>query len=161
MFARQEIKNLRAMVLGSFSERLGAYLIDILLIKAVTSIILSSYELVGIASNWGSFSLIHLTRSFIYFAYFILMTKYNKGQTIGKMIFSLRVLSIDHVNISWEDVFYRELIGRYIQKKIKIFYLLLFLTKQNQTMADLVTDTVVVSEKRYLDLEEYLVLEKK
>ena len=77
------------------------------------------------------------------------------------MIFSLRVLSIDHVNISWEDVFYRELIGRYIQKKIKIFYLLLFLTKQNQTMADLVTDTVVVSEKRYLDLEEYLVLEKK
>ena len=155
------IEKLPSFIFGSFGQRVGAYLIDILLIKAISSSVLNIYSLLGFYPMEGSFSLFNLTTVFIYFTYFILLTKCNKGETIGKMIFSLRVLPLYSMNLSWTDVLYRELIGRYIQKKVKILYLILFLTNKRQTMADLVTDTVVVSEKSYLNLTEYLTLEKK
>lgn len=156
----QEIKNLPSFIFGSFSQRLAAYLIDVFLINAITSLLLNSYQLAGYQPKSGNFTLFNLTNVVIYFVYFVLLTKCNKGQTIGKMIFGLRVFSIYEKNLSWADVLYRELVGRYIQKKVKIFYLLLFLTNQKQTMADLVTDTVVVSENKYFDLNEYLLINK-
>lgn len=79
----------------------------------------------------------------------------SNGQTLGKMIFGLRVVSFAQEKLTWSDVFIREFIGRYIQKKIKLFYLVLFLTKKRQTLADVFTETSVISEKSYFDFESF------
>lgn len=154
--AIKDVQNLPAFVYASFGQRFLAYLIDIILISAIRSVILSSYELVGLSNSGANFGLFSLTGALIYFSYFILLTKYNQGQTIGKMILGLRVLLLSGAPLTWSDVLYRELISRYIQKKIKLLYFLLFFTKRKQTMADLISDTVVISEKSYLDLKDYL-----
>lgn len=52
----------------------------------------------------------------IYLGYFILMTKFNQGQTLGKMVFGLRVVSFNEDQLSWTSVLIRELFGRYLQK---------------------------------------------
>lgn len=152
----KNVKNLPAFVYASFSQRFLAYLIDIVLIRAIRSVIFSSYELGGFFNNGSSFGLFSITGAFIYFLYFILLTKLNQGQTIGKMVLGLRVLLLSNEQLNWSDVIYRELISRYIQNKIKLLYFFIFFTKKKQTMADLISDTVVVSEKKYLDLKDYL-----
>ncbi|GMA54602.1 hypothetical protein GCM10025857_59590 [Alicyclobacillus contaminans] len=43
-------------------------------------------------SAYGLFSLV------IYLAYFTLLTKLNRGQTIGKMIFGIRVICLTEKN---------------------------------------------------------------
>lgn len=159
MLKNKELKTLPAFVFGSFTQRFLAYLIDILLINAVSSFFLNIYKLFELYNRGGSFSLFNITPLFIYFGYFVLLTKFNQGQTIGKMILGLRVVSLYREDLSWSDVFHRELIGRYIQKQIKILYLLLFLTERKQTMADVFADTVIISEKKYLDLKDYLAIE--
>lgn len=68
----------------------------------------------GIAKNlgWLNFSDSYLsiygfTALLIYLAYFILLTKFNHGQTIGKMIFGIRVISFDEEELSWSTVLVR------------------------------------------------------
>ncbi len=86
--------------------RMFAFLVDLLCIGAITRLTL------GIAKNlgWLNFSDSYLsiygfTALLIYLAYFILLTKFNHGQTIGKMIFGIRVISFDEEELSWSTVF--------------------------------------------------------
>lgn len=156
MIEVKEIKKLPKFVFGSFSQRFTAYIIDILLINAISSLFLTILNFLGYYNSGTNFGLFNLTALFIYLVYFILFTKFTNGQTIGKMILGLRVVSLYNEDLSWTDVFTRELIGRYIQKKIIILYLLVFVTKRKETMADIFADTVVVSEGAYLDLKEFV-----
>lgn len=156
MIEIKEVESLPKFVYGSFSKRFIAYIIDILLINSIASLIFKFYRLFGWSDSMTNFGLFSITSLVLYLAYFTLLTKFTNGQTIGKMIMSLRVVSLDHEELSWEDVLTRELIGRYIQKKIMILYLLVFVTKRRETPADLFTDTVVISEGAYLDLNEFL-----
>lgn len=154
-----EMKNvpeLPRFVYGSFNQRVLAYLIDILLINAVASLIYSIYRIFGWSDTGMNLGLFHLTGLILYLAYFVLLTKLTDGQTLGKMIVGLRVVSLNHTELSWSDVFTRELLGRYIQKKLLILYFFVFFTKRKETLADLFTDTVVISEKAYLDLQEFI-----
>ena len=156
MIEIKDVQNLPKFVYGSFNKRLTAYVVDIILISSVSSFVFTIYRLFGWYDSGTNFSLFNITSLVLYLAYFSLLTKFTNGQTIGKMIMGLRVVSIHHEELSWSDVFTRELIGRYIQKKLMILYLLVFATKRNETPADLFTDTVVISEGAYLDLKEYL-----
>lgn len=156
MIEIKEVQNLPKFVYGSFNKRFFAYLIDILLINSISSFILTIYGVFGWSDSEMSFGLFSITSLVLYLAYFSLLTKFMNGQTIGKMIMGLRVVSLDHEELSWADVLTRELIGRYIQKKILILYLVVFVTKRKETPADLFTDTVVISEGAYLDLKEFL-----
>lgn len=160
MMNTSEVKKLPSFVFASFGQRFFAYLIDLLLINAFSSLTLTIYRVLGFYSSDGSFSLFNISTILIYLSYFVLLTKYNQGQTLGKMIMRVRVISLEDKELSWSDVFYREWIGRYIQKKIILLYFFYFFTKRKQTTADLITDTVVVSEKKYLDLKDYLALEQ-
>lgn len=156
MIEIKEIQNLPKFVYGSFNKRFFAYLIDILLINSISSFILTIYGVFGWSDSEMSLGLFSITSLVLYLAYFSLLTKFMNGQTIGKMIMGLRVVSLDHEELSWSDILTRELIGRYIQKKIMILYLVVFVTKRKETPADLFTDTVVISEGAYLDLKEFL-----
>lgn len=156
MVTIEEVENLPKFVYGSFNKRFIAYLVDILLINSISSVFFRIYGLLGWMDSGANFGLFNGTSVALYFAYFILMTKFTNGQTIGKMIMGLRVVMLGHEELTWGDVLTRELIGRYIQKQLLFLYLLVFVTKRKETAADLITDTVVISEGAYLDLEEFL-----
>lgn len=154
-----EIKNAKRLpqfVFGNFSKRALAYLIDILIISSVSSLVLKIYRIFGFYDSGTNFGLFNLTSIVFYLVYFTLLTKLTSGQTLGKMVLGLRVISLNGSELSWGDVLTRELIGRYIQKKVMVLYLIVFFTKRRETLADLFTDTVVISEKDYQDLQEFL-----
>ena len=152
----KETESLTSFVFGDFTQRLGAYLIDILLIKTVSAIFLNIYGLFGLWDTGAQFGLYNISKVLLYLLYFMIFTKVSNGQTLGKMVFGLRVVSFYNEKLTWNDVFIREFVGRFIQKKIKILYFVLFITQKKQTLADIFTDTSVISEMSYLDLERFL-----
>jgi uncharacterized RDD family membrane protein YckC len=80
------------------------------------------------------------------------MTKYFK-QTIGKMVFGLKVVDIElSGQLSWSTVIFREVIGKFISKTIFfIGFLVVAFSPKNQGIHDMFADTSVIME-RYSDL---------
>lgn len=155
MIEKRDFSTYPYFIFGTFLQRMGAYLIDILMIRIFSNTFLNLYELFGFWDTGARFGLFNMSRILLYLLYFTVFTKVSNGQTLGKMIFGLRVVSFAQEKLTWSDVFIREFIGRYIQKKIKLFYLVLFLTKKRQTLADVFTETSVISEKSYFDFESF------
>ena len=87
----------------------------------------------------------------VYLLYFIILTKWTNGQTIGKMIFGIRVIELNEEKLSWKTVIVREGFGRYIQKTVMALYLLTIFTPYKQHFVDMLTDTSVETD-RYLKL---------
>lgn len=107
------------MVIGSI-QRLTLFLLDASLLKTLLDL-------------------------FIYLLYFVLMTKLNDGQTLGKMVFGIKVVALHEKNLSWKTVLVREGFGRYLQKTIFILYTIAIFTPHKQHFVDLLTDTSVVT----------------
>ena len=133
---------------GGFWLRFFAYLIDLLVIDSINRLIISSlFVMGGLPMSGENFSLFTLSKLITFLLYFILITKLTNGQTIGKIIFGLRVVCFKEKRLSWKTVIVREGFGRYILKTISILYLSIVFTKRNQHIIDLFSDTSVVLEK--------------
>jgi uncharacterized RDD family membrane protein YckC len=95
------------------------------------------------------FSPATIATTIVFYAYFILMTKYFR-QTLGKMVFGLRVVDLAEERLSWKTVLFREGIGRYIAGVFApitfVVYLVAAFTKKKQGVHDLFADTSVVHE---------------
>ena len=129
---------------AGFFIRLFAFTTDVILIGALSHLFLF----------FLSESLVKTVLSLmIYLLYFILMTKFTNGQTLGKMIFGIRVIAINEEKLSWTTILVREGFGRYLQKVLWIMYSLTIFTRYKQHVVDLLTDTSVVTEN-YLRLLE-------
>lgn len=133
---------------AGFWVRLGAFLIDLLCIGSITRLTL------GIALNLGWIDYADSYLSFyggaalvIYLAYFVLLTKLNHGQTIGKMIFGIRVVGFDETELSWSTVLVREGACRFILKFPLLFigYLPVIFSKKKQHIGDYFSNTSVVT----------------
>ncbi|MFC0270304.1 RDD family protein [Metabacillus herbersteinensis] len=137
---------------AGFWMRFWAYLFDLLVVGSVNRIIIYPlFALMGInTSGAGIFSPIEIVTAITFFLYFVLMTKYF-NQTLGKMIFGLKVVSVlkEKEPLPWSTVLFRELVGRYISKVIWIGYLIVAFTNKKQGLHDLFADTTVVHEKLY------------
>lgn len=127
-----------------FLIRLFAFSIDILMIGSIQRMSLFFLQ-EGVLRK--ALSLM------IYLLYFILMTKFTNGQTIGKMVFGIRVIALNEEKLSWQTVLVREGFGRYLQKIVLVLYAVAILTSYKQHLADLLTDTSVVTIN-YLRLVE-------
>jgi uncharacterized RDD family membrane protein YckC len=134
---------------AGFWMRFWAYLADLLIIASINRIVISPifkaihepfYE-----TTW--YSPETLLTGAIFYLYFIFMTKFF-GQTLGKMIFGLKVISLKEEKISWSTLLFREGIGRYISKFTVIGYLITGLLPKKQGLHDLFADTTVVLERR-------------
>jgi len=126
-------------IYAGFWLRFWAFLLDTLLVRALLGIVNPPY-----AHYW------HLP---LLLLYFFLMTKLNHGQTLGKMVFGLRVVSHDQSPLSWQAVLFRELICRYIIEALPISWLLYAVaafTPKKKGLMDLVSDTYVVKVEPYL-----------
>lgn len=134
---------------AGFWMRFWAFLIDLTIISAVSGLtirpIFAVMDWDMSASTW--YAPFVLLSAVFYYAYFVLMTKFLK-QTLGKMIFGLRVEKENGEALDWGTVLFRELIGRFIQKTF--FFLpcvIVAFTPQNKGVADYFADTIVVHEK--------------
>lgn len=134
-----------------FWMRFFAFIIDQGIVSALLGIVV--YPIFQVfdwnLSDSRHFAPISIISGFFYFSYFILMTKYF-GQTLGKMIFGLKVQKADREKLDWSTVIFRELIGRFINNTVWILYLLVIFMPKNNSLADYFADTVVVQENVYI-----------
>lgn len=76
------------------------------------------------------------------------MTKFF-GQTVGKMILGLRVISLKEDKLTWGTLLFREWIGRFISTTILPLYWIVGFTALKQGVHDFVADTTVIHESSY------------
>nr|WP_232337039.1 RDD family protein [Lysinibacillus timonensis] len=139
---------------AGFWMRLWAFIIDSLIVTAIIGIVVNPIFHLGSwnLNDTNMLAPISIISAIFYYSYFVLMTKYFQ-QTLGKMIFGLKILSINDSKISWGTVFFREFIGRFISNKLPILYLLVIFMPKNNSIADYFSDTVVVHENAYIKIE--------
>lgn len=136
---------------SSFGLRFLAYIIDMMVVSALFAIIKfilpidSEAEILGL----GLMEALHTLIGLIYFTILSLITR---GQSLGKIITGLRVVSVGGEDLSTSQILIREIAGRYIQNKFIFLYGLALFTQKKQSFIDLFTDTAVVKEQAYRDL---------
>ena len=137
----------KVVCFAGFWMRFWAYLADLFVIGSLNRILIHPIFKFYKGSDNLWFSAETLLTGIIFFLYFILMTKFF-NQTLGKMIFGLKVVGLKEETISWGTVLFRELFGRYISKVTWIGYLLAGLLPKKQALHDIFADTSVVLIRR-------------
>lgn len=135
---------------AGFWMRFWAYLTDVFVIFSINGLLLSPLKFVnnGVI-DVGFWTLTGILSVVVFYIYFLLMTKYL-GQTLGKMLFGLRVIRSDDGVLKWSDLLFREVIGRFIYKA---FFFLVFLygvvafTPEKQGIHDMIGNTRVIHVK--------------
>lgn len=133
---------------AGFWIRLFAYLLDLFCISAITRIVLGlPANLFNVEKSSELFSLYGFLTLLIYLAYFILLTKMNHGQTIGKMVFGIRVVCFTEEELSWQTVLIREGACRFILRGslLMLGYLVTIFTPNKQHIGDYFSETSVVT----------------
>lgn len=143
-------------VFAGFWIRLFAYLVDLLIVQALVGILIKPIFALGGISMLGNnpLTLFGFLQLLILVGYFMLTTKYTNGQTVGKMIFGIRVVCFKEENLSWQTVLIREGVGRYIGKTVAVIYLVAAFQSKKQHPIDLLCDTSVVTENSVRALQE-------
>ena len=135
---------------AGFWVRFWAYLLDLLVISSVSSIII--YPLFRIfgwdiqGTTW--YAPIGFITGFIFYAYFVVLTKFFK-QTVGKMVFGLRVISLKEDSVTIVTILFREWIGRFFSATIWPLYWVIGFTPKKQGLHDFIADTMVIHEQVY------------
>lgn len=134
---------------AGFWMRLWAYLVDVIVVFSISGIFTS---MLSLSDSFSTFSLLGfwsanaLVSGIFYYSYFLIMTKLT-GQTLGKMIFNLKVISENGENLTWFDLFFREVIGRFIYNALlimKLVYLVIAFTPKKQGIHDMIGKTIVI-----------------
>jgi yteJ like protein len=134
-------------IYAGFFIRLVAFAIDMLIINSVENIlkntILFNIDLEGGVNEFT------ILRWILVLAYFTLLTYFNEGQTLGKMIMNIRVVSLDGESLSLSQVVSRETFGRYVQNKFIILYIIIGFSPMKQSLMDMLSDTAVIKNGEY------------
>lgn len=139
---------------AGFWTRFWAYLIDMIVLWSIGRLLV--YPIFRLA-GWDVttdvwYAPIIIITAVIFYAYFVLMTKFF-GQTVGKMILGIKVVSLKGESLSWTTVLFREWVGRIISSAFLFLYLLYSLvafTPKKQGVHDFIADTTVVHEYAYM-----------
>lgn len=146
-------KKLDYMATASFFSRFIAFLIDGLAIWGLNQIIVNPVvKLLGLQDAYLLAPIINVTTiatGIIFFLYFILMTYFFKA-TLGKMITGIHVINKDGGKLTFNQVIFRELIGRFINKTLwYIPTLTILFTESRIGLHDYFADTYVVKNSFY------------
>lgn len=133
---------------GGFWMRFWAYLLDLLVVASLNRLLV--YPLFRLSDlsleEKTLFSPIAVVTTVVFYTYFVIMTKYFQ-QTVGKMVFGLKVIDVNGRSLTWLTVLFREVIGKFISKFILfIGFLLVAFSKKKQGLHDQIADTTVVHE---------------
>ncbi|RSL33006.1 RDD family protein [Salibacterium salarium] len=133
---------------AGFWTRFWAYIIDLVIVFSLNGLLLSPLWFTGGGhiNVLEFFTLQGILSAVTSYAYFLLMTKW-RGQTLGKMILGLKVVRKDAASPRWSDLFFREIIGRFIYRSLiftNIIYIVVGFTDQKQGVHDIFGDTRVI-----------------
>lgn len=133
---------------AGFWMRFWAYIFDVIVIFSINGILLSPFKMMYDANpiEIGFWTLTGILSGIVYYVYFLVMTKYFQ-QTIGKMIFGLKVIHVDDRSLRWSDLLFREVIGRFIYNIIfafKLLYIVVAFADEKQGIHDMIGHTRVV-----------------
>jgi|SRR5690625_1361812 len=133
---------------AGFWMRFWAYLIDVIIVFSINGIVLSPLTFVngGFPIEVSFWTLNGLLAGVIYYVYFLIMTKVFQ-QTVGKMILGLRVVGENGNRLSWNDLIFREVIGRFIYNVfliLKLLYIVVAFSDEKQGIHDMIGNTRVV-----------------
>jgi uncharacterized RDD family membrane protein YckC len=136
---------------AGFWMRFWAFLIDLIVISSLNGILVSPFKFVneGIAISVGFWTVPGIISAIVFYAYFILMTKFF-GQTIGKMILGIKVVRENEEPLRWSDVLFRELIGRFLYRAfwfLTALYIIVGFMDEKQGIHDMIADTRVVFDR--------------
>ncbi|WP_042345322.1 RDD family protein [Bacillus massiliigorillae] len=135
---------------AGFWMRFWAYIVDLIVISSINRMIVKPlFAALDVSpySGIAIFSPYNIGYAVVFFLYFVLMTKFFK-QTLGKMVFGLKVVSLKQDSLTWSTIVFREFIGRFISKTVWITYALVGILPKKQGLHDLFADTTVVLENK-------------
>ena len=132
---------------AGFWTRFVAYLIDMIVIYAISSLLNTfSFGLLNKRLDFPILGEESLSYVIVMFTYFITMT-YFFSQTLGKMIMKIKVETNKGDKLGLMDVVYREVVGRLLTIfLVYIPYLAVAFTNKKKGLHDYIADTVVVKE---------------
>lgn len=144
---------------AGFWIRLFAFLIDLLVIAGLNAIVWDSL-LPNLNESSFLYQILHTNGLFLGLTgalYFILMTRYFQ-QTLGKMIFGIKVVQRNGEPLSWITVVFRELVARSLSQLmgLNLGYVVCWFNAEKRCAHDFLSDTWVVYEKPMGD--SYLIL---
>lgn len=136
---------------AGFWMRFWAYLLDVIVVFSINGLLLSPLKMVndGAPIEIGFWTLTGILSGIVYYVYFVLMTKYFQ-QTLGKMVFGLKVVPEKDDTLRWTDLLFREVIGRFIYNVafgLKLLYIVVAFTEEKQGIHDMIGNTRVVHSK--------------
>jgi len=133
---------------AGFWMRLWAYLLDLLVVGSLHRLLVFPlFHLLGIPTErTNMFAPATIVTTVVFYTYFVLMTKFFQ-QTLGKMVFGLKVADESGKPLTWSTVLFREVIGKFIAKTILfIGFLFVAFSEKKKGMHDQFADTIVVHE---------------
>lgn len=148
---KMEIEQAHAYRFAGFWMRFWAYLLDLLVVASLNGIIVSPLLAISRVAEVKIlfFSLEVILMVVVTFLYFLLLTK-KWGQTIGKRVFGLKVISKNTRQLTWSSLIFREVIGRYILQAFALtytLYVIIAFQKEKQGLHDMIGDTYVIHEE--------------
>jgi uncharacterized RDD family membrane protein YckC len=133
---------------AGFWMRFWAYLLDLLVIGSLNRLVIYPlFRVLDVSTSDSSmFAAVSIATAITYYLYFVLMTK-KFNQTIGKMVFGLKVTTISGESMTWSTIIFREFIGRFISKVIIVGFIIVAFLPKKQGLHDVFADTSVIHER--------------
>lgn len=141
----------QSVIKAGFFPRLGAYLIDSLIVGTVllclkipVGILELSFPDSFIFGNvLFHFDIFDIILYFLAVLYFVLTTSIT-GTTIGKRLFNLAVVDAEGKNLTFWNALYRETVGKYLSNVCYFGYIMIFIDKNNRAFHDYLCDSSVI-----------------
>ncbi|AGT33123.1 hypothetical protein M493_14420 [Geobacillus genomosp. 3] len=133
---------------GGFWLRFWAYLLDVVVVSSVNRLIVwPLFRWLDLPlEREDMFAPASVAAAVVFYAYFVLMTK-AFGQTLGKMVFGLKVVDERGVPLTWLTVLFREVIGKFISKTLLfVGFLFVAFSEKKKGMHDQFADTIVIRD---------------
>lgn len=135
---------------AGFWMRFWAYLADLIIVFSINGILLNPLKFIneGKPIVLGYWSVAGIVSIIVLYLYFLLMTKFY-GQTLGKMIFGIKVIRKDLQPLQWSDIVFRELVGRFFYRVLfiaQVLYIVVAFDDKKQGIHDMISDTRVVHQ---------------
>ena len=133
--------------LAGIGSRLFAHILDLIILSVILMFVAMFF---AFTFTWispeGTFGLINLLMLLIGFLYFIISESAWNGQTPGKKIMGIKVVSIDGTPATFAQISYRNLLrpadlfpGMYLAG-----FIAMFLNERSQRIGDLAASTIVI-----------------
>ena len=118
-----------------FWPRLGAFILDLLALSGANNILMALWDKSPAGTFWLLLAL-----------YFLVMTGIW-GQTLGKMVLGIKVVTREGERVPWGNVFLREIIGKFVSFLLLGFgFFLIAFDPHKQGLHDRLAHTYVVKE---------------